>query len=192
MDGLRWSGFAVAMVLGLGSPGWAASEVPAGVHDIRLHARDGTQVLIGKVDFRHEGAVATFALDIDRAVFTDYFLSMREFKCLKGDNELQCRVPYPYSNPRTLPGGDPVWLEHALLFFYKPPDDFGANLRNGVIYTLERTADGYAGTSAIIDLNDISGPPDDPAEPPFPRAIRFEGSPEDRWFPRLTVDKRAE
>jgi len=192
MGWVHWKPFAVAMVLGLGSSGWAATDVPSGMHDITLHARDGTEVVIGKVDFDASGDVPTFELDIDRSVFTDYFLSMREFKCLKGDNELQCRVPYPYDNPHSLPGGDPVWLEHELLFFYKPPDDFGANLRNGVIYTLERTADGYAGTPTIIDLNDIAGPPDDPTQPPFPRAFRFEGSPEDRWFSRLTIQKRVD
>lgn len=192
MDRIRWIFLPAAVLLASASLSYADDGVPRGVHDVALHGSDGTKIVIGKVDFQLAGDTPRFEMDIDRSIFTDYFLSMREFKCLKGENELQCRVPYPYDNPHTLPGGDPVWLEHALLFFYKPPDDFGANLRNGMIYTLERTADGYAGIPEIIDLNDIAGPPDDPEVPPFPRASRFEGSPEDRWFSKLSIEKRPE
>ncbi|MHA7833129.1 MAG: hypothetical protein ACX94A_01480 [Algiphilus sp.] len=192
MVGIGSKFLALAVLLACAPWGHADQGPPQGLHDIALHARDGTKIVIGTVDFRTVGDEAHFEVDIDRSVFTDYFLSMREFKCLAGENELQCRVPYPYDSPNRMPEGDPIWLEHQLLFFYKPPDDFGANLRNGLIYSLQRTADGYEGTPTIVDLDVIAGPPDDPEEPPFPDALRFEGTPDDRWFSRLTVEKRAE
>lgn len=192
MDWTRWDFLPAVGLLAFSSLALADDSVPQGVHDIALHASDGTQVVIGRVDFQKDGDTPRFALHIDRSVFTDYFLSMREFKCLKGENELQCRVPYPYASPNHMPDGDPVWLEHQLLFFYKPPDDFGANLRNGLIYSLERTANGYEGRPTIVDLDVIAGPPDDLYEPPFPDALRFEGNPDDRWFSKLSIEKRAD
>ncbi|MBY8964904.1 hypothetical protein [Algiphilus sp.] len=192
MAWIRWKFLRGALLLVGTTFAHADDGLPQGVHAIALHASDGTKIVIGKVDFRTVGDETRFEVDIDRSVFTDYFLSMREFKCLAGENELQCRVPYPYASPNHMPEGSPIWLEHQLLFFYKPPDDFGANLRNGLIYSLQRTADGYAGTPTIVDLDVIAGPPDDLNVPPFPHALRFEGNPDDRWFSKLTVEKRSE
>ena len=72
-----------------------------------LHARDGTKVAVGHVAFTPapDGRVA-FRVEIDHAPFKDHFLSMREFKCLDGQGEILCHVPYPYPQPGTVARDD--------------------------------------------------------------------------------------
>lgn len=159
-----------------------------GSRTIRLHTRDGQVVPIGKVTFRPAGATSRFELHIDHARFQDFFLSMREFKCLDSASEVFCHVPYPYANPRTVSAADLAWLEHALLFFFKTPQDFGAKLWNGIYFRLDNTAGALVGTPQAIDLNAIGAPPDDPAKPPYGPAERSEIDSAARWFTRLTID----
>ncbi|MBB5758653.1 hypothetical protein HNR00_003376 [Methylorubrum rhodinum] len=42
-----------------------------------------------------------FRLDLDREAFADFFLSMREFKCVEG-SEVQRHVPHPYPDSRSV------------------------------------------------------------------------------------------
>ncbi|HWH75702.1 MAG TPA: hypothetical protein VNV16_15720 [Methylibium sp.] len=160
-----------------------------GLKTVTLHGRDGRQVVIGTLRFepRDDGAVA-FSLDIDRSAMQDHFLSMREFKCAEGDTELLCHVPYPYAQPSVVRGGDYRWLEHALLFLYKQPRDFGAKLRNGLYFRLEPAARGLIGTPQAIDLTVIGVPPDDLSLPPYVPALRDEIAEGSRWVTRLTIE----
>lgn len=159
-----------------------------GTRAIRLHSRDGQVVPIGTVTFRPAGAASRFELQLDQARFQDFFLSMREFKCLDSTSEVFCHVPYPYANPRTVSATDLAWLEHALLFFFKTPQDFGAKLWNGIYYRLENTPGALIGTPQAIDLNAIGAPPNDPAIPPYGPAERNEIDPATRWFTRLSIE----
>lgn len=160
----------------------------AGTRTISLQTRDGQRSPIGTVTFRPAGAASSFVLQLDHARFKDFFLSMREFKCLESASEVFCHVPYPYANPRTVSASDLAWLEHALLFFFKTPQDFGAKLWNGVYYRLENTPGALIGTPQAIDLNAIGAPPDDPAKPPYGPAERGEIDPATRWFTRLSIE----
>lgn len=172
----------------------AATLVPAGAFElagtraIKLHSRDGQVLSIGTVSFRPADRGSSFVLQLDHARFQDFFLSMREFKCIDSPGEVFCHVPYPYANPRTISAGDLAWLEHALLFFFKTPQDFGAKLWNGVYFRLEQTPGALVGTPQAIDLNAIGAPPENPAVPPYGPAERSEIDPAVRWFNRLTIE----
>jgi hypothetical protein len=166
----------------------AAGPLDAGSRHITLHARDGTKVEIGQVVFspRADGRSA-FALKIDTSRFTDHFLSMREFKCLPGSSEILCFVPYPYPQPGHVAANDLAWLEHSLLFMFKKPSEFGAQLWNGVYFRLAADGDTLVGTPQAIDLNRISAPPDRKDVPPYGPAQRDDMAPAARWFNRMTI-----
>lgn len=160
-----------------------------GAHEIVLHTRDGQALPLGTVVFApaRDGRIAfTLAWQPDR--FKDHFLSMREFKCLDGQREVLCHVPYPYPQPSTVTATDLAWLEHALLFMLKRPSVFGANLADGVYFALERTERGLVGKLQAVDLNRISAPPEQPSVPPFRPALRDDVAPQSRWFNRLTIE----
>jgi hypothetical protein len=160
-----------------------------GSKQLVLHAVDGAKVKIGQVQFtpQSEGA-SGFSVQLDYAVFTDHFLSMREFKCLSGATEILCHVPYPYTQRGTVRENDLAWLEHALLFMFKKPSDFGAKLWNGVYWKLRVTAAGLEGVPQAVDLNLISAPPARSDVPPYKPALRDDMAPGARWFVRMTLE----
>lgn len=128
-----------------------------------------------------------YTLKLEPGRFKDFFLSMREFKCIDTPAEIHCHAPYPYANPGTVTATDFTWLEHALLFFYKTPDEFGAKLWNGLYYRLQITDDGLVGTPQAIDLNQIAAPPEDPTVPPFDALSRSDIEPGARAFVKLVI-----
>lgn len=167
----------------------AGAQPLAGSKQIRLHARDGSSAVIGEVRFQpQEGGRTGFEVQLARETMTDYFLSMREFKCLKGDGEVLCAVPYPYAQPGSIAAGDLAWLEHALLFLRNRPSDYGARLSEGVYFALTPTAaGGFEGRMQSIDLQQIAAPPDGSA-PPFKPSLRGDVNVETRWFQRLSIE----
>lgn len=182
----RW---ALVAILTLLPPLAAANAFEfSGTHSITLHSRDGQALRIGQVSFQPAAGGTRFALQLDHGRFKDFFLSMREFKCLESASEVFCHVPYPYASPQTVSANDLAWLEHALLFFFKTPQDFGAKLWNGVYFRLEAGATGLVGTPQAIDLNAIGAPPDNAAVPPYGPAERGEIDPAARWFNRLSIE----
>ena len=170
----------------------------AGTHAVLLHGSDGPPLRLGTVTFTPAtdgpaGGRSRFVLVLDNTRFKDFFLSMKEFKCLEGGAEVFCHVPYPYPQPGTVEAGanppDFAWLEHALLFMFKTPADFGAKLWNGVYFQLRLTDTGLVGSPQAVDLNRISAPPDKPGmPPPFRPALRDDIAPGARWFGRLTIE----
>jgi hypothetical protein len=160
----------------------------AGTKTITMHGRDGKAVPIGSVTFRPDGGHYSFSVKLDYSRFKDHFLSMKEFKCLEGSGEIECHVPYPYAHPDTVTATDLRWLEHSLLFLYKSPKDYGANLWNGLYYRMKVTDEGIVGTPQAIDLNLISAPPDDLSVPPYGAYERSDIAPGTRWFERLTIE----
>ena len=156
---------------------------------VRLHGRDGQVLEIATLRFepRPDGRT-TFTLKMDHDRLKDYFLSMREFKCVDGQGEVMCHVPYPYPQPGTVKSGDYAWLEHSLLFMFKRPSDFGAKLWNGVYFQLSAGANGLEGRPQAVDLNLIGAPPDKPDQPPYRPVLRDDIAPGTRWFERLTIE----
>jgi hypothetical protein len=151
--------------------------------------RDGQRTRIGSVFFQPAAAGRTaFRVQMDHAVMRDYFLSMREFKCLPAAAEVSCFVPYPYRQPGTIAPGDLAWLEHSLLFLIKQPADFGAKLWNGVIFQLALTSMGLTGQPQAVDLNAISAPPDQLDTPPYGSTERTDFAPGARWVQELRIE----
>lgn len=171
----------------LALPGSAFAWEMTGSKEVTLHTRDGQAIPIGTITFRPQGDRVGFSLQLHHERFKDFFLSMKEFKCLEGPEEIQCHVPYPYPNPATITKDDLRWLEHALLFLFKSPADFGARLWNGLYYRMDITEQGIVGTPQAVDLNLISAPPDDASVPPFGAAERTEITPGSHWISRLTI-----
>lgn len=177
-----------------GFVGAAVAQAPPldGTKRLALHARDGTRVEIGSVRFDPvpggDAESRRFVVVIDHTPFRDHFLSMREFKCLDGTGEILCHVPYPYPRPDTVTIRELAWLEHALMFMFKKPADFGARLWNGVYWQLRVTPHGLVGQPQAVDLNLIAAPPARPNVPPYRPALRDDMPPGSRWFVQLTID----
>lgn len=167
----------------------AAAQQPAGSKQIRLHTRDGASLVVGEVLFQPQAGGRTgFEVKLAREDMTDYFLSMREFKCLKGEGEVLCAVPYPYKQPGSIAAGDLAWLEHSLLWLRNKPGDHGAKLSEGVYFALTPTATGgFEGRLQSVDLQVIGAPLDNPA-PPYKPALRGDVNVATRWFQRLSID----
>jgi hypothetical protein len=166
-----------------------AGPLDAGTKSVKLHAKDGTSVEIGQVVFtpRADGRTA-FAWKADTSRFADHFLSMREFKCLPGQGEIMCLVPYPYPQPGTIAANDFAWLEHSLLFMFKKQSEFGAQMWNGVYFKLAASGNALVGAPQAVDLNRISAPPAKTDVPAYGAAQRDDIAPAARWFNRITIE----
>lgn len=169
--------------------GLAQAQVLEGTKTIFLNTRDQQRLAVGTVQFepRPDGRVG-FKVTMAHERFSDHFLSMKEFKCLQGNPELLCHVPYPYAQPGTVAPGDLAWLEHSLMFFYKLPTDFGAKLWNGLYFKLQPGEHGLVGQAQAIDLNRIAAPPDKAGVPPFGAAQRDELPAQTRWVQTLSLE----
>jgi hypothetical protein len=160
----------------------------AGSKTISAVTREQQLIPIGQVVFTPGANGRTaFTLAMDHGRFNYHFLSMKEFKCLEGGDEVMCHVPYPYKTPGTVSDTDFAWLEHSLLFLFKQPRDFGAKLWNGLYYRLERDAQGLVGLPQAVDLNLISAPPDDLNTPPYDKSQRDDVPPSAHWIERLVI-----
>ena len=178
---------ALASWLVFSSFAFAAEPALDGVKDIILHTRDGKDIVIGTVTFTPQGEKSAFAISFDDKKFAQYFLSMREFKCVEGD-EIHCHVRYPYANPRVVTPGDLSWLEHALLFLYKRPSDYGARMGNGLIYTLKIDGSALIGTPRSIDLDEIAAPPDNLSVGYYGADQRSDVEKGARWIESLRIE----
>lgn len=174
-----------ALMLGLAASPAAAFDL-SGTKQIALVTKDGQTIPMGTVDFIKDGDKAKFALHVDTSKFQTFFLSMRDFKCAVGP-ELQCYVPYPYNNPSTVTAQDLAWLEHGLLFFWKMPNAYGADLGKGLIYKMKVTDKGIEGTPQAINLDAIASPPDDLSKPPFSPDTREDIGDGQRWIAKMTI-----
>jgi len=169
----------------------AAAWELTGTKTITLHYRDGGEVKIGTVTFTPKGTKAgdpvAVSVHMDHDRFKDFFLSMKEFKCLEAPGEVFCHVPYPYKNPEIVTADNMAWLEHALMFMFKSPREFGAKLWNGVYYKLQLTGQGLVGRPQAVDLNQIGAPPADLNVPPYGPGERSDIPLDVRWFNKLTI-----
>lgn len=151
--------------------------------------KDGARTRIGRVSFAPAANGQTgFRVQMDTAVMRDYFLSMREFKCLPSAVEVNCHVPYPYRHTATVSATDLAWLEHNLLFLYKQPSDFGAKLWNGLMFSFRATPSALVGSPQAVDLNAISAPPDRLDIAPFGKGDRHDFAPGERWLGELRIE----
>ncbi len=191
---IRHRGRAVALALvmvfgALAMPAYAAFLFD-GKKTVYAVSADGARTPVAVLHFEKTDKPdeARFKLDLEVEKFIDFFLSMREFKCLPNEKEITCYVPYPYEQPGTVRADDLRWLEHSLLFFYKTPAEFGANLWNGLYFELKAEGDALVGTPRAVDLNEISAPPADLSIPPYSEELRHEIPAGARWIRQLVIE----
>lgn len=179
--------FAVFAGLAISLLAAAADDFPLGDKSIYLKDNNGKEVPIGQVSFTSGGnGLIAYEMNMDTARFKDFFLSMKEMKCLEG-KEIWCFIPYPYKHSRTVSASDLRWLEHDLLFMFKTPAEFGANLWNGIYYDMALDGGMIHGTARAIDLNHISAPPEDLATPPYGEADIDDLETATRWLPFIEI-----
>lgn len=183
------AGLASTLLLAFATMAHSAAWEMVGTKSIFITTNQGQRLRIGSVQFTPSaGDAITFKLAMEHERFTDYFLSMREFKCLDGTTEVVCHVPYPHKQPGTVTRSNLAWLEHNLLFFFKQPSDFGAKLWNGIYFQLQPTEAGLVGKPQSIDLNLIGAPPQDPNTPPYPPSMREDMPTGKRWIQTLSIE----
>lgn len=182
------SGAAIALGLAITSTAHGAGWELEGTKTIFVTTNEGQRLRIGTVRFTPSANdTVAFKLAMETERFTDYFLSMREFKCLSSAAEVVCHVPYPHRQPGTVTPSNLAWLEHNLLFFFKQSSDFGAKLWNGIYFQLQRTDSGLVGKPQSIDLNLIGAPPQDD-NPPYTPALRDDMPVAKRWIQSLSIE----
>jgi len=158
-----------------------------GTKQISLVDNKGKKLLIGSIDFSAQGAAINYQVHLDHKMFKDYFLSMKEMKCLEGP-ELWCHLAYPYNNPRNITKTDFSWLSNDLLFMYKKSSEFGANFNNGIYYDFKLESGKLIGTAMAIDLNLIAAPPEDETKSPITVHDIDEIELTNRWLPIIEIE----
>jgi len=159
----------------------------SGEKQVILKDRKGGETVIGKVHFEPlDNEKSRYQLHLDHKLFKDYFLSMKEMKCLEGP-ELWCHIPYPYAQPREVSATDLRWLEHDLMFMFKKPSEFGANFWNGIYYSIASEGGKLGGSAMAVDLNMLASPPDDLAIPPVNEGLLDEIELSQRWLPHIEI-----
>jgi hypothetical protein len=184
-----WPSLVMAIGMMLAATNVIAAWSLQGEKSLFAMTRDDQKIKLATVIFTPvDGDRLSFKIVWAEGRMKDYFLSMREFKCLDGKVEVLCHVPYPYQSPATVSATDLAWLEHALLFMFKRPNDFGANLWNGIYYQFSTTENGLVGRLQAIDLNRISAPPSNSLLPPYRKMDRDDLPEGSRWIRHLSVE----
>lgn len=180
---------AAAVLAVLAGPA-AADALAPGARALALTDAKGAAIEVAELRLQAPDAAGAQGFDIvwNDALFGDYFLSMRPFKCLEGPDQLWCRVPYPYAIARKIGPGDLTDLEYAALFVWKRKGDYGIDLWNGVYYVIEPGPDGaLVGTLHDYDMNDLGIPPAAGDMRPIAPADLTEGPEDGRWLPGLRI-----
>lgn len=177
----------IVLVLSVCSMGVGSQPILSGEKTVFLRDAIGKEIAIAKlrVGTPVEGAYP-YSLVVHYDRFDDFFLSMKEVKCLTGP-ELWCHLRYPYPQPRTIKADDLSWLSHDLLFMYKKPRDFGARFRNGIYYHLVLEGESIRGVAQAVDLNHLAAPPSDLSIPPYGDSEREAADESSRWLPYLEI-----
>lgn len=157
-----------------------------GTKQISLLDNKGNRLSIGSISFSSKTETIDYQIHLKHKLFKDYFLSMKEMKCLEGP-ELWCHLAYPYDNPRNITKIDLTWLSHDLLFMYKKHTEFGANFYNGIYYDFKLESGRLIGTAMGLDLNLIAAPPENEAQPPISIHDIDEIELSNRWLPIIEI-----
>jgi hypothetical protein len=157
-----------------------------GTKQIHLLDNKGKRLFIGSISFSAQKDTIQYQINLEHKLFKDYFLSMKEMKCLEGP-ELWCHLAYPYNNPRNITNTDFRWLSHDLLFMYKKSSEFGANFDHGMYYDFKLESGKLIGTAMAMDLNLLAAPPEDQTNPPITIHDIDEIELTNRWLPKIEI-----
>lgn len=174
----------LSICIGLSSYGFA--DALSGKKHIFLLDSKGHELEIGTVVFYPESDQSRYELHMDHGLFRDYFLSMKEMKCLEGP-ELWCHLAYPYEQPHKISREDLSWLSHDLLFMFKKKEDFGANFWNGIYYHMRVENEQIIGLAQAVDLNLLASPPEVLDIPPINEGERDDIDRVKRWLPDIVI-----
>lgn len=149
---------------------------------------EGKEIALGTVTFSGAEDTKKIAVSIESPKFTDQFLSMRPFRCLQGDTEWFCYLPYPYDIKNEISADDLTDLEYHLLFVRKKPAEFGIDAWNGLYYKL-RLEDSGEITGELLegDLNVLASPPEGTYARPIDLDDFIEAEEGKRLFPKLVI-----
>ncbi|WP_412971023.1 hypothetical protein [Glaciecola sp. MF2-115] len=179
-------GLLMCVVLGISacsSTNESNSDIHAGQkYEVFLEDKSGNTINIGFVEKQGD----KYNFERDDSKFKDFFLSMKEMKCLEGA-EIFCHIHYPYPQNDVTEQNNSVWLSHELLFMYKRANQFGARLRQGVYFELVPDGDGFKGVAYSLDLDDLASPPDNLSIPPINTNELELLEVDERWLPYLKI-----
>ena len=65
-------------------PGTVNAWDMVGKKSIYLHDQTGAKIHTGSITLKPDGSRVSYTIDWDHKLMKDYFLSMREFKCVEG------------------------------------------------------------------------------------------------------------
>lgn len=146
------------------------------------------ELVIGKLVITAMAAVNGFKVELDDAAFSDHFLSMRPFKCLAADKNMQCHQPYPYPNRRYISSKDLIDLEYHLLFIQRSPKEYGIDAWNGRYYQLHWDDNDIVGEIKEVDLNMLVAPPKEGNLRPISADDLNETDLQKQWLPRIRIE----
>lgn len=153
-------------------------------HDVFLLDAAGTKIDIARLTLSESG---DYSLTMSDTAFTDHFLSMRPFRCLKGPEKHWCHVPYPYAIARNV-SADFTDLEYDFLFIWKGATDYGIDTWNGIYYQIARDGDRLVGHAHEMDMGTLAVPPAAGDLRPIASKDLHETDPESHWLPVLRIE----
>ena len=162
-----------------------------GKKTITLHDGASERIVIGTAQFSAAGHGKTrFKIELDDQKFGEYFLAMRPFKCVTGARQHMCHFPLTRVGD-TFTADDILPLEYALMFMHKKPAMVSLNSRDGLYYQLTRTASGFTGRIADVDMEPVIVPDSVPAAQrarPIRKADLHVSDPSAYWLPFILIE----
>ncbi len=161
-----------------------------GTRHIKLMSGAGEEISIGSITFkkRGDGDGYTYDFSLDDAKFAEHFLSMRPFKCLEGEVQYLCHLPYPYEKTHSISARNFADLEHEFLFIHKKLTDYGIDMWNGVYFVISQTPSGLTGRLHELDMDILASPPEAGVMYPLLEAEKMQGEPSSHWLPYLKIE----
>lgn len=173
--------------------GWCASLNAASLPEhmsVQLLSAQGEPVTVAKLTIeQQQDGQYDYSLAMERAVFSDQFLSMRPFRCLDAPTQMLCHLPYPYQKASHFSAQDLRNLEYDLLFIHRKASDYGIDPWNGVYYqlTLDDKGNKITGEIRAVDLDILAAPPPEGIEHPITSDDLHETPADSHVFPRLVI-----
>lgn len=149
---------------------------------------DGEPIAIGTVTFTDEGERLAYAFDLNEAVLSEHFLSMRPFKCLDLNGQTVCHLPYPYELTGAVQPPDWRDLEYRLLFLFKGAGEYGINFANGYYFRFEQDGERLIGVRHETDMDQLASPPPDDVLYPLDEAELYKSEGDSHQLLRLLVE----
>lgn len=149
------------------------------------------RLAIGELHLDALGEDNGYRFELDDALFSDHFLSMRPFKCVAHLERMFCYLGYPYAIRRNISRQDLTDLEYDLLFIARRPTEYGIDPWNGRYFRLRWEGDSIVGTIHETDLDILASPPEDGGLRPLAAAeiVPMEAS-DAQWTPRIVIEPR--